>query len=467
MLRIALVSLVLASCIDTPDDTTTSTAPAPLVGVDGSHDSADRNCHVVLRGLTRNWTGFTWETNGSSWVWSGTIEISDEAAGEGLVPKLLYQYGSNPTWFEASATPAQLPGTPGFQRYTVRIDHDLPGPGLSGTALANARVQVVPMLRMAEGGRLFDHNRNPGDVDNYVMTSPDFAVWGDDTVCAPAAGPQRARLIFDADWTERREGVLAPGGELAIIYAQSRLAQCKQTQGNYQLWDITAHVRFEPGNQLRSASVRDGASTMGVPSDAQRAALWFEATSASGCHMWDSNYGNNYVFDASLPPQWVGNASTLLTRDTSGDICGGTPAQQGFTFDTWTRQRAAYTNLCFEVYEPGMTDRDDPDLWQKLDVSLRWRGEGQTAWQTRPINFDRRVGNNARYAMSWRELDPFRPYHCPEIPTSPTPDNMYVQGRLEYIVVVNGFELRPVPGAAYSGTFIDYASDAWRAANCQ
>jgi hypothetical protein len=194
--------------------------------------------------------------------------------------------------------------------------------------------------------------------------------------------------------------------------------------------------------------------------------IWFESTSASGCHEWDSNFGNNYVFDAATPPQWVGNASSLFTRDTSGDSCGGAPAQHGFSFDTWTRQRAAITNLCFEVYQPGMTDRDDPDLWQKLDVSLRWRGEGQTAWQTRPINFDRRVGNNARYAMSWRDLDLFRAYHCPEATTSPTPDGMYVQGRLEYIVVVNGYELRPAPGAAYAGTFIDYANDAWRAQNC-
>jgi hypothetical protein len=464
MLRFAVVTLALAACVDPPDDVTS--APAPLVGVDGSHDAADRNCNVVLREATRNYTGFTYETNGSSWVWTATIEISDAAAAEGLVPKLLVQYAT-PQWQEFAATPAQLPGTPGFQRYTVRLDSNLPGPGMSGTSLSTARVQMVPMLRMPEGGRLFDHNRNSNDFDNYVMTSPDFAIWRNDSVCAPPAGPTRAQLIFDADWTERREGVLAPGGELTIVYAQTRLDQCKQTQNGIPQWDITAHVRFEPGGQLRGASVRAGTTTMSVPTDARRAVLWFESTSVSGCHYWDSNLGANYSFDAQTPPQWMGNMSSLFTRDTSGDICGGGPAQQGFTFDTWTRQRAAITNLCFEVYQPGMTDRDDPDLWQKLDVSLRWRGEGQTAWQTRPINFDRRVGNNARYAMNWRELDPFRAYHCPEMQTSPTPDGMYVQGRLEYIVVVNGGELRPVPGAAYSGTFIDYATDAWRAQNCQ
>ncbi len=465
MLRFALIVLALVpACVE--ESAATSTAPAPLVGVDGSHDAADRGCQVVLRELARPWTGYTWETNGSSWVWAGTIEISEAAAAEGLEPVLLYQYGSNPTWFEAPAMPAQAAATPGFVRYTVRIDHDLPGPGMSGTALANARVQVVPMLRMPEGGRLFDHNRNPGDLDNYVMTSPDLAIGRDDAICAPPAGADRARLVFDADWSERREGVLAPGGELSIVYAQSRLAQCKQTQGNYQLWDITAHVQFAPGGQLVTASVRDGEATLTVPSDARSATLWFEATSASGCHAWDSNYGANYVYDTARPPQWVGNASTLTTRDTSGDICGGTPAQQGFAFDTWTRQRAAITNLCFQVYQPGLTDRDDPDLWQKLDVSLHWREQGQTTWQSRPVNFDRRVGNDARYAMSWRELDPFRMYHCPDGATTPTPDGMYVQTRLDYVIVVNGYELRPEPGAAFAGTFIDYANDPWRAANC-
>lgn len=464
MVRFVLASLLVTGCVAEP--TEIATAPAPLVGIDGSVDAADRNCHVVLRDLERPWTGYTWETSGSSWVWVGTIEISEEAAGEGLVPALLYQYGSDPAWFEATAVPAQVPATPGFARFTVRIDHDLPGPGMSGTALANARVQAVPMLRMAQGGRLFDHNRNPGDFDNYVMTSPDFAIRRDDSVCAPPAGPQRARFVFDADFSERREGVLAPGGELTIAYAQARLAQCKKTQGNYQLWDITAHVRFEPGVSLHAVSVRDGEATLTVPSDAQRAVVWFEATNTSGCHAWDSNFGANYVLEAAAPPQWIGNASTLLTRDTSGDACGGVPAQQGFSFDTWTRQRAAITNLCFEVYEPGTTDRDDPDLWQKLDVRLRWRGAGETAWQTRFVDFDRRVGNNARYALSWRDLDPFRPYHCPDVPTSPTSDGMYEQAVLEYVIVVNGYELSPAPGAAFAGTFTDYAYDSWRAQHC-
>jgi hypothetical protein len=464
MSRLLWIACLVAGCVDSSLDVTQ--APAPLIGVDGSTDTADRNCHVVLRELQRPWTGFTWESQGASWVWSGTIEISEAAAAEGLEPVLLYQSGSDPAWREVAATPMQAPATPGFVRYGVRIHQGLPGPGMSGTGLLNSRIQAVPFLRMPQGGRLFDHNRHPGDADNYQLASPDFSVWRDDTVCAPPAGPQRARLVFDADWSERREGVLAPGGEMSIVYAPARLGQCKKTQGNYQLWDITAYVLFAPGNQRRTVSVRDGQVTMAVPIDARSATLWFEATNTSGCHAWDSNLGANYVFDTAAPPQWVGDASSLLTRVTGGDICGGAVAQQGFAFDTWVRQRAAITNFCFEVYQPGLTDRDDPELWQKLDVKLVWRGAGQASWQTRPVSFDRRVDNNARYAMSWRDLDPFATYRCPSVPTSVTPDGMYEQATLEYYVVVNGYELRPQPGATFSGTFVDHANDPYRTQYC-
>lgn len=464
MARLAWIVLTgLFACADAGDDwSATASAPAPLVGVDGSADAADWNCHVVLRELQRPWTGLTWETENGSWVWSGTIEISEAAAAEGLEPALMYQPAANQAWRAVTATPVQAPATPGFVRYGVRISQGLPGPGMSGTALANTRIAAVPFLQLPAGGRLFDHNRNRGETDNYVVASPDFAVSRQDSVCAPPAGPQRARLVFEGDWTQRREGVLAPGGEVSIVYAQSRLAQCYHSRNGNPLWDITAHVRFEPGNQLLAGSVRDGQWTTSVPSDARRALVWFEATSASGCHAWDSNFGSNYSFDAATPPQWVGNGSFKLTRATDGDGCTGLGSgdiRNGFSFDTWTRTRAAVTNVCFEVYQPGLTDRDDPELWQKLDVSVRSREAGSTTWQSRPVSFASRVGNNARYVMNLRDVDPFRPYQCPTAALTRTPDGQYDSTTVEYYMVVNGYELRPQPGAAFLGTFLDYAGD--------
>jgi len=457
MRSLAWAVLTLVACANAGDEwSATTTAPAPLIGVDGSADSADRNCHVVLRDLSRPSTGFSYDTEGGSWVWSGTVEISEAAAAEGLAPAITYQSGSDPTWRVVDAEPVQAAATPGFVRYSVRISQGLPGPGMSGTSIANTRIHAVPFLRLSGGGRLFDHNRNAGDTENYTITSPDFAILRKDSVCAPPPGPQRARLVFDADWTHHREGVLVPGGEVSIVYAQSRLAQCYHWRNGYPLWDITARIKFEPGNQLLTGSVRDGAWNVSVPTDARKATVWFEATSASGCHQWDSNLGANYTFDAATPPQWVGNGSFLMTRATGGDICNGGDIRSGFSFDTWTRVRAAITNLCFEVYQPGMTDRDDPDLWQKLDVSFRWRFAGEP-WQSRPVSFDRRSGNNARYVMSWRDVDPFRPYQCPTATLTRSADGQYDSTQIEYYLVVNGFELRPAPGAAFAGTFTDYA----------
>jgi hypothetical protein len=442
-----------------------SNAGAPLIGVDGSVDSADHGCHVVLRGLQRNWTGFGYETVGSSWVWQGAIEISQEAASEGLVPALMFRMAPSGPWRAVAATPLAAAPTPGYVAFDARISEDLPGPGWSGTALANARIEVVPYLAMPEGGRLFDHNRNTSDFANYEMTSPDFAVWHNDAICTPPDGPAHATVVFSASWTQHRHGILAPGGDMTIAYDLAR-APCKSFQNGLPQFDVTAYAKFSPGNQLRTVSVRSGAATIPVPSDARGVALWFENTDVHGCHEWDSNFGNNYWFDCLLPPQWIGDAGSLISRGASDPCNGATSARSGFAYDTWARQRADVTNLCFQVYQPGLTDHDDPDLWQKLDVSLHWRHPGQTAFHVQPVNFDRRVGNNARYAQSWRSLDPYRPYHCPEVAGTPSGDGQYASIAVEYYIAVNGAELRPEPGAAFGGTFTDYAHDAWRDANC-
>jgi hypothetical protein len=463
---LSLVVTVLAAC-SASQPTEQETAPAPLTGVDGSTDSADHACNVVLRELVRESTGGGYVVSNGSWVWSGSIEISSEAQREGLVPSALYQSGSDPAWYVATATPSSGAATPGYARYDLTIDANVPGP----TTTSPGPIQVVPYLTLAQGGRLFDHNRNAGATDNYVMSSPDFAVWAEPTVCAPTGGPTHANLIFNGDFTQQRTGLLQPGGDVSIVYAASRLGQCEQTQAGLEQWAVTAHVRFSPGNEEQDAVVTDVPATMAVPSDAQSVAVWFEATSVSGCHQWDSNYGANYVFQMMRAPQWIGGAENLFTRDDSVDPCdggvsgGATSAASGFTYDTWVRERAVVTNLCFQFYQPGATDTQDPNLWQDFDVELHLQ-VSPTAWTTIPVDFDRFVGNNARYKISWRDLDPLRAFNCPQMPVTATSDNMYVQTQLGYYVSVNGAELRPEPGAWFEGTFEDYPGNPWRAANC-
>lgn len=470
MRRLAVMGLlVVAACADGGDGAFATAAPAPLVGVDGSTDGADRSCHVVLRDLARSGSGTWLETAGSSWVWQGSIEISEAAAGEGLVPSAMYRMLPGGAWSTVTAVPSSAPATPGFVRFGVRLSEGLPGPGWSGSALASARIEVVPYLALAGGGRLFDHNRHAGDLDNYQLAAPALAVTAASTVCGPPAGPTRARLVFAADFTEGREGVLAPGGEIALVYDGARLPTCRHERNGQPLYDITAHVVFEPGQQRRDVSVRDGAAVLAVPADARRVVTWFENTSASGCQAWDSNLGANYVFEPLAPPAWIGEAQTLISRSASSPCDGAIPATQGFAFDTWARQRAAFTSVCFQVYQPGLTDRDAPDLWQQLDARLHWRlvgAAGTTPWQATAVPLAGRVGNNARFALSLRELDPYRLYHCPEVAGTPTPDGSYASIGVEYYATVNGAELRPAAGAAFTGAFIDYLSDATRTAIC-
>ena len=368
-------------------------------------------------------------------------------------------------------TASSQPATGGFVRYDVVIDDHVPGPGMSGTALTRATIQVAPVLDLDGGGRLFDHNRNPGDFDNYVVDwAHDFRVAPAAAVCPATTGTQPARLIFAADFTVAQDGALDPGGQVRVEYDDARLPSCRGTQNGYQVWDITAHARWQPSGALVDGSVRDGAATFDVPDGATALELWFENTSIYGCHAWDSAYGANYRFDVLAPPAWLGAASVRISRDSSDPCDAGLgdafPAEDGFVFDGWARTRATVTNACFRVWQPGLTDTDDPDLWQKLDARLRWRAAGtDDAWREEPVAIDRRVGNDARYAFDLRGIDPFRMYHCPDVPVTDVGDDT-VRADLEWYVVVNGAELRPAPGAAFAGRFEDYAGDTWRAANC-
>ncbi|HSN27839.1 MAG TPA: hypothetical protein VLT45_16225, partial [Kofleriaceae bacterium] len=124
-----------------------SDTPAPLVGVDGSHDQADRSCNVVLREFLPD--------HGPVPTFSGTIEISQAAAAEGLAPTLMYKDASHQAWSAVAGTPSSQTATPGYARFDVQIP-----------TVQDAPLSLVPYLQMPEGGRLFDHNRNAGDLDN-------------------------------------------------------------------------------------------------------------------------------------------------------------------------------------------------------------------------------------------------------------------------------------------------------------
>jgi hypothetical protein len=114
----------------------------------------------------------------------------------------------------------------------------------------------------------------------------------------------------------------------------------------------------------------------------------------------------------SSQPAWIGNYETKLTRESGHACAGGSPAASPVLFGTWARDRAVITNFCFQVWEPGVTDWNNPNLWQQLDtrVYYRWGTSGTYSFQY--VNFSDYTGNNARYAKNLRDFDPYKNVSC-------------------------------------------------------
>lgn len=350
--RFALVvlPLLLSACAIGAAEPTESgaslAADAPLVGVDGSGDSADTSCNVVLRSMMRipNNTGGYVTRGSGSWVWRAVVDVADAAAGEGGSPSVLYKPAGSDGWKSVVAT--QESKGDGFTRFVAEVWEGMPAEGMSGTALRSTRVPVIPYLKLADGGRLFDHNRIADPMGSYVISGEaGLAIGEDASICTAAPG-------------------------------------------------------------------------------------------------------------AGAGVGWMGNAVAAIGRD--GGACDGVPLGQGFSYDTWVRQRATKHNICFEVWKEGVTDRDNPDLWRDVDVQVHYRYSASEPWQTAYVNIFDRVGNNARYALDLASLDPFRPGYCTTEPYTSSPDGQYDQAGIELYFTANGTELKASESSSFTGTYLDY-----------
>ena len=114
--------------------------------------------------------------------------------------------------------------------------------------------------------------------------------------------PPEPVLHFRADWTQ--DGNPRRGADFLVDYDLLRLPQCRAQYNGYQTWEITAHARFSDGS-TQDAAVTQGVGLNGrdaaaarfhAPAGASSAELWFENTDRTGCHAWDSSYGQNYRF---------------------------------------------------------------------------------------------------------------------------------------------------------------------------
>ncbi|MBN1771673.1 MAG: hypothetical protein JXB32_10455, partial [Deltaproteobacteria bacterium] len=213
---------------------------------------------------------------------------------------------SDPTWWEVAATPEAGP-TPGFRRWSFALSDHLFGPATPGQD--ELGIELVAFVRTADGGRIFDHNAHPGDFVNTRLDASNGFAADDADVCRPEVGT----LWFDEWWNETLSGSLRQGGYLELRYDIDRLPHCRGTHNGYPAWDLEAHVRFLPGGQLATGSVRRHVTVNGtptneavdlplavrIPEDAWSVEIWFRNFSGAGssCEAWDSNDGTNYRFE--------------------------------------------------------------------------------------------------------------------------------------------------------------------------
>lgn len=301
------------------------------------------------------------------------------------------------------------------------------------------------------------------------------------TACAPALTTEgegfaqesasAPSLTFDAQWNERVTGTLVAGRTVRVDYDPRRLPGCRGEMYGRPAWSITGWMRVGEGEPRPFAvAPREGTAplTLTLPADARAVSFWFQNNNRWGCNTWDSDHGRNYTFAVSPDPRapdWMGDAAVVISRATcDGRACDGDrrPLDPPWRYDTWARQRAALRVVSFDVWEPGVTDFDNPELWRRLDVRVHFRARAGAPFAWRYVPFERRVGNNARYQVDLRTMDPLSDAPtpltaCPDADLTPEPDGVYVRATLEYYFTVNGVALRPATGA-YRGDYLNYRS---------
>ncbi len=416
---IALSSLCLAACgAQAWSPGGLSPAAAPYSPSTGGSDSPDRVCTVVLREVARlpNGTGGyeVNEVDGQRWiVWEGALDVAIDAVEAGAVPAAIFQ-DVHGQWWEVEAT-AATDSPAGYQRYSFWLDEQTVTEGMSTSALSGVSLELVPFVRTTSGDRLFDHNRNPGDFDNYVLDSANgWAVEDDGEACVPVEERPWAGLEFRHDWQEIQHGAIVPGGSLVVEYDLLRLPGCfGDTYMGAATWNTWAYGRFEPSGESFAASVvdcDDAACTLPrslpfeveVPRDATSVELWFNSAGrACGSH-WDSNYDANYRFDTDpepVDPLWAGDEGYNISRGMDMRVEG---IPDPLVIDSWDITRADRRELDAEVYVPGISDGSERAELILAQARVRRDGAAAVEHWMEPVG---RVDNNLRFLWDLSDED--------------------------------------------------------------
>ena len=294
---------------------------------------------------------------------------------------------------------------------------------------------------------------------------------------ALSTAPQNhVAMIFSSNGSYGASVPLAAGDLVDLNYAASRYASCVLTRNGGQVWATVAYFMLNNGPVQSIVIAGSGAQTpsFSIPGGAGGdLAIWFHTSNDAGCNQYDSNYGQNFHFLVAAhgfsPPAWLGSADSILTRAgclTDDTQCDSSrrALEEGFTFDTLARSQDGYTRVELQAWQAGVTDFDNPNLWKQLDSQIHYRIGGAGAYADAYLAFDKREGNNARYLLDLRAIDPLsagtkltKKSQCPAFATTLSSDKQYVQAPIDFWFTVNGKALRPSGDTNYSGTFSSYA----------
>lgn len=162
---------------------------------------------------------------------------------------------------------------------------------------------------------------------------------------------------------------------------------------------------------------------------------------------------------APRAPAWIGNPAVKFERGNSHPCSGARAIEdsdKAFTYEGWARQRAVVRSFCFEVWEPGVTDWDNPNLWKDLDVQIHYRRTGDSHFWTEHVSLSDWTGNNARYGFDLGALDAFG---WPNCPSAVIVDDHSAVVELKFYVTVNDQTMTGFHGEPFVGRYTEHVSN--------
>jgi hypothetical protein len=146
---------------------------------------------------------------------------------------------------------------------------------------------------------------------------------------------------------------------------------------------------------------------------------------------------------------WIGSPSATINRSfNASDPCGDSARLDDapIAYGEFARTRATHRNVCFEVYQAGVTDNATADFSKLLNVQVHYKWKGAAAYRTDYVNSVDRRGNNRRYAWILAQDPMLRTSNAVDIDApveiaSEDTATAELRSTLEFYFTVNGQKL--------------------------